>query len=378
MTLSAVFESMVSLSVQVAVLMLVAGWLSHFVRSDRAGDRIWQVCHGLVLLLTIATFLIPHLRLVPHSIVIDQSNRHTVLKLTAEAGEVLLYLWLVGFTIGCAALMLSTAGIHRMLKVAEPMSSDELKSRCGLIVTRLPNGREIRWRRSALTDGPFCWQIHTPFIVLPEFVLEFEDDELAAVVHHEIAHLMIGHPLSLFLQRLVELLFWFHPIVWWGSWQAARWREFVCDRSSARSLDEAAACLHSLLKLAERGVTVTGGMPAGLNFGAHRSLTQERALRLSEFDRPESASLWQQMLWIWVVVATMVVTLVQLPLNPEATERSLWSPWPAWSTEALRAVGVHARDYEIDNHRLWEDHAHRFGNVIDHPMAGPNGERAQK
>ncbi len=356
MTYSAIFQGVVSLTVQVAILILIAGWLAQCSRNERVGDRSWKVCHSLILTLTAVTFVLPHFRLYPGFLIETTAARKAALVLTQSVGAGLVWVWAVGFLMGLLGLCLSTWQIQRILKSAEAIPTTEFAKRSLNHQSTLTDGRKITWLKSQAATGPFCWQIHAPIVVLPHFVLEFEDDELAAVMNHEVAHLAAGHPLSLFLQRIVEIIFWFHPLVWWGSWQAARWREFVCDQAAASNADEAAACLRSLLKLAERGVTVTGGMPAGLSFGTGKSLTQDRALRLSEFDMTEPTSLWRRFAAWFLALATVVLFMIQLPLNAEATNRSHWSPWPAWSAKALNAAGVSVRDYEIDSHRLEEDH----------------------
>ena len=43
---------------------------------------------------------------------------------------------------------------------------------------------------------------------------------------------------------------------------------------------------------------------------------------------------------------------IWLPLNPHASRRASWSPWPAWSARVLNASGIEVRDYEVDGHRL--------------------------
>lgn len=356
MTYSAVLEAMLNLCVQVSVLICVAAWLTRCARNDRIGDQIWRTCHVAILLLTAATFLLPNARLATLSGLMKDLDAGTVLAWTGRIGQSMVWIWLSGFLLGCGALLLSTSRIRKMLRSSNALATEKLLSRHPRLRTRLPDGREIQWRVSDMAAGPFCWQIHQPIIVLPNWILEFDDHELAAVLDHETCHLISGHPLSLFLQRMTELTYWFHPIVWWGSWQAAQCREVVCDHAAARSADEAAACLRSLLKLAERGVTVTGGMPAGLNFGAGRSLTQTRALRLSEFDTPQAESTWVRRLPLLVLITGLALSATRLPLDAGASDRSSWSPWPTWTSAALQSVGISTRDYEVDNHRFEEIH----------------------
>jgi hypothetical protein len=49
--------------------------------------------------------------------------------------------------------------------------------------------------------------------------------------------------------------------------------------------------------------------------------------------------------------------LIWLPVNPRASRRADFSPWPAWTARSLDAIGMPVRDYEIDGHRL-DGHEH--------------------
>lgn len=350
-------ETVVSLSLQIAVLIIVTALLVRSTRDERVGDRLWRALHLLILLLTISDFALPRLRLFPHSFLTDHMNFQTVVIVENQLGQSLLTIWFVGFFIGLMALLAGAIQLRRLLHSASRISPEALMARLPGLVLSLPDGRKIQWMRSDFTRSPFCWQIHQPIVVLPTYVLDFEDDELQAILEHETAHLIAGHPLHLFLQRMVEVLFWFHPLVWWASWQASSWREYVSDRAASQTAERAAACLRSLLKLAGHGTNSTESFPAGLAFGSRRQLTQRRAVKLANFDKPRTQSWMMQYLPQTLIVAALVISSLQLPLDVTASERSVWSPWPTWSAVALHAIGIPVRDYEIDSHRT-ENHNH--------------------
>src|SRR5690606_6375202 len=113
-----------------------------------------------------------------------------------------------------------------------------------------PTQPAIRILVSPLVGTPFCWQLQHPVIVLPEQVLQFPPSELRTIVLHERAHLLENHPFHLFVQRLVEILFWFNPCVWSCSREAALQRELVCDRQAATNPQDIACLLKGLYRLA--------------------------------------------------------------------------------------------------------------------------------
>jgi hypothetical protein len=53
-----------------------------------------------------------------------------------------------------------------------------------------------------------------------------------------------------------------------------------------------------------------------------------------------------------LALISVVCLTIWLPLNPHASRRANWSPWPEWSARALGASGIEVRDYEVDGHRL--------------------------
>ena len=223
---------------------------------------------------------------------------------------------------------------------------------------RLSASKSIEIRVSTDDVSPFCWQFHHPVIVLPEVVRHFPAAEQAAIVRHELAHLRLQHPLHLFLQRLVEAVYWFHPLVWWASRQAAAAREFRCDRDSVNSRSDVAEYLRSLLRLIDSQMSPPERLPAGLGFMGDASLLSRRANVLVESLEHSAKPVKVRHAALALVIVTALCGLVWLPINPNASRRADWSPWPTWSARALDAAGVAVRDYEIDGHRLSE-HEHK-------------------
>ncbi len=359
MTTAAVLEVLVSLSVQVTLLVAVTVALVSRTRDERVVDRSWASCQRMILLLVGLAFLAPRLRLVSQATFLDRGQRDVVAAVTDQLGTALVAVWLFGVAVALLLLVMGLVRSGRLLREAVPI---EPKLIPAIASARTPAAagtgtREARWLVSAAAGSPFCWQIHRPTIVLPEFVLQFPQDELAAVVRHELAHLRAGHPMQLFLQRLTEVLLWFHPAVWFAARRATASREFVSDAEAAPTPHDAAACLRSLLRLAEQSVVSTVRMPAGLGFGARPTLTRLRADRLAADAHPAASSPPAGVLLAGLLLAFLAVATVRLPLDARASDRSVWSPWPTWSARALHAVGLRARDYEIDNHRLeWHFH----------------------
>ncbi len=357
MTSLMMLEIFVSLTVQVTLLICIVAWVVRSQRSRAASDWCWAALHLCIICLTAAAFLVPHLRLVTWSDVHPAPNPPLINAAFSIFGRFCAWVWMTG---ALAILAVCIGGMIRatlLVRLAEV--DDELKQRLLQSVPELSSvtkSIEIRVAQGGIS--PFCWQMHRPVITLPELVCNFPANEQAAIVRHELSHLRLQHPLHLFLQRMVEAIYWYHPLVWWSSRQAAAAREFRCDREAVRTQLEVAAYLRSLLRLIEDRVSPPGRLPAGLGFLGDASLLSRRADALvSMLDGQRTPE--RRGHPAVTLAATMCLCFVLwVPVNPQASRRDTWSPWPQWSAQAFDATGVHVRDFESDGHRL---RPHEYG-----------------
>ncbi|WEK00339.1 MAG: M56 family metallopeptidase [Candidatus Sphingomonas phytovorans] len=110
-----------------------------------------------------------------------------------------------------------------------------------------PAGQEVRdrlrhWQRKFDIDRPvhmvvgdakllpFTTGLLSPAIFMSRQHLEtIGRDELDAVLVHELAHIRSWDVAWLYIERLVQLLFFFHPVAWWATRQLSQARERCCD-----------------------------------------------------------------------------------------------------------------------------------------------------
>src|SRR3954470_5317469 len=78
--------------------------------------------------------------------------------------------------------------------------------------------------------GPGIVGTLRPVLLLPHQMREHLSlSEFAAVLAHEKHHLVRRDNLTALLHRLVQVLFWFHPLVWWIGERLVAERELACD-----------------------------------------------------------------------------------------------------------------------------------------------------
>jgi len=206
--------------------------------------------------------------------------------------------------------------------------------------------------------APFCWQLHQPFIVLPNHLLKSHHDDLKLIVRHEMAHLQTSHALQLLLQRFVEILFWFHPLVWWASSEWSLSREIVCDREAVESRSDVIRYLRALLSIAEQSIEMSHSAMA-LRFLPKRRDVAERVRHLVRFAESSSDDFRARTgplrfatgYFTMASIAVIVMLALWLPVNSLASPESYLSPWPTWTADVLNDFGIKARDFEVFDHR---------------------------
>jgi beta-lactamase regulating signal transducer with metallopeptidase domain len=161
-------------------------------------------------------------------------------------------LWFAGVMI----LSLRTAGgvllIERMRrKDAKPVSA-KLHNLCLSVQQRLGLARAIRYCESSLLDAPAVIGWFRPAVLLPLTALTgLSDEQLQAVIAHELAHIRrLDNFVNLF-QIVVETLLFYHPAVWWVSKRIRAERENCCDDAAISVCSDAVEYARALALMAE-------------------------------------------------------------------------------------------------------------------------------
>lgn len=354
MTATQFLELFVSLSLQAAAVVIVAHWLGQWTKNEQLHCRMWNLCYLVLLSLVGTALLLPHLRLFHPWIAGDSDRAAAVVSIGMRLGRTVCWVWLAGSGVSLGMFAIGWIQTFRFLKTCRPVEVSAFSIEA--LLSSDACAAQSRWIRktriltSARVAGPFCWQLQRPYIVLPEYFIGMNLRELRFVVRHELAHLRNGHPLQLFLQRVVEIIFWFHPMVWWASQQSAVVREFACDDAAIDSPEEVGAYLRSMLTIVEGGMSGTRRASGPLAFGSGKSMIAKRArrlVRIAHDDMPQTSfKVPEPALSIALVAIGVVAASIWLPADVLASPRAHWSPWPAWSAAVLHDFGVSKRDFE--------------------------------
>ena len=135
---------------------------------------------------------------------------------------VLAGLWLVGTVFMFIRILIGWFRLRRFYLTAEPVSGDR---RIGDMY-----GEKLKILLTSRVDCPVCFGILHPVIMLPrEMFINATPGEIQMVLNHELAHIERRDCLTNLFQRIIEAVFFFHPLVWYASSQLTQQREQICD-----------------------------------------------------------------------------------------------------------------------------------------------------
>lgn len=146
--------------------------------------------------------------------------------------------WLVeAWLLGVAFFSLRSAGGFVLLERERRKQSRVVKERvleiCYELQDRLGIQRAIQYCECKWLQAPAVVGWFRPVVFLPASVLTgLSEDQLQAVIAHELAHIQRYDAFVNVFQVCVETLLFYHPAVWWLNKQIRAEREHCCDETA--------------------------------------------------------------------------------------------------------------------------------------------------
>jgi bla regulator protein BlaR1 len=133
---------------------------------------------------------------------------------------ILLGVWLCGATVGVGFWLRDWRLMRACRSAASPMKFD-------LPVPVLSSSTRLE---------PGIFGIRAPVLLLPKGITDhLTPPQLAAIVAHEMCHVRRRDNLTAAIHMIVEVLFWFYPLIWWIRARLIEERERACDEGVLQS-----------------------------------------------------------------------------------------------------------------------------------------------
>lgn len=177
--------------------------------------------------------------------------------------SIVLGIWLLGLGLVASWAAWQYFKLQRLIRRARP-ASESLRELTKRLQRKLRMRRDVEVLVSEENYGPACVGFFRPKLVIPSvLVSRWSDRLLRPVVAHELVHARRGDIFWGYLQFAAQLIWWFHPLVWWLGRRAHVLCERCCDEEVVASTDcTAGDYAESLVRVLELK-SAFRAMPAG-------------------------------------------------------------------------------------------------------------------
>jgi bla regulator protein BlaR1 len=139
--------------------------------------------------------------------------------------------------------------IYRALHRAVPVKSGRELELLRRLETLAKVRRHIPMLRSVDMMEPGIFGIFHPLMLWPDRLSErLENEHIEGILAHELVHVRRHDNLTAAIHMLVEVIFWFHPMVWWIESRMLQERERACDEAVVQLAGRPEVYAEGLLK----------------------------------------------------------------------------------------------------------------------------------
>jgi GWxTD domain-containing protein len=263
---------------QAAVIALVYGLVNVSIAGAQSRVRYGMALVALLAIFVTAagTLSYEYARCVREHLVMPGGDLSRLLPFPVGGGEMLskgrhaegpnLDLWLPwidgAWMLGVLCLSARTAGgwiwLERLRRNAMLPVPDGMSAVINDLRHRMDIGRRVDLRVSAEVAGTMTMGLFRSVVLVPaSALLQLREEEMSALLAHELAHIRRADYVWNLAQTLVETLLFFHPAVWWIGDRMRQEREHCCDEIAVEACGSATVYAQALLSLEEQRVYVS-------------------------------------------------------------------------------------------------------------------------
>jgi len=239
--------------------------------------------------------------------------------------------YLTGIVLMLTRLAIALQGGRRLRLAATPIPDGPIAElvRRQAIQLGLKTAPLVAW--CTRNSVPVVVGILRPMILLPSALATgFDPSQLEALLTHELAHIRRFDPLVNLLQRLIEVLLFFHPAVWYVSRRVSAERENACDDLVVSAGWPAVRYAQALLQMAEFCAAARGIAPqpntALAASGANSSQFKRRVLRLLEIEDSPKVRISRGGVLLLAATAVLVGAIPTLIRRVTAQDQAVNAP----------------------------------------------------
>jgi len=182
--------------------------------------------------------------------------------------------------------------------------------------------RPVRLRLTERPQSPALCGLFRPVILLPRSLAEqLPPAQLRAVLLHELLHLRRGDVWVNCAQALLQIVYWWHPLLWFANARIRRVREEAVDDAVMLALNEdAETYAPTLLEVAKLALHRPLASLGLIGILESRSALRQRIERLMDFRPPRNAGLTLGSALTVLAFAALAVPMGEAPATNEVPQ----------------------------------------------------------
>lgn len=205
----------------------------------------------------------------------DFSN--TIIEFLNNNANLIAMLWFLIFAVKLIGIFHSLNHIYRIRNYKTFSPSAYWQQRVSELATRIQLSKPIALLESALVTVPAVTGFFKPVILVPIGMLSnLPQDQVEAILLHELAHIRRKDYAINILQHLAEMIFFFNPGLLWLSSLLKDERENCCDDMAIGIIENKAGFVHALVSFEEYNMK----NKLAMGFGGNKNHLLGRAKRI--------------------------------------------------------------------------------------------------
>jgi TonB family protein len=353
--------------------------------SVRSRTRFALILLGVAKFLIPATILTaPASRLLPDATALPSFSMNVTLfgdaSPRSELFCILAAMWLAGAALVASRMI--AMHLHARLTIRRATAASEREHETMADVVRHSMLRRPPLVARSSNGLPMTAGVLHPVVLMPSAAADrFDDDELKAVLAHELAHVERRHNLAAVVQNVATTLFWFDPALWLANLRLHVEAEKDCDERVLEIAPDRPTYLSAMLKASYGFIAPR---PAGVSCMSTSQL-KERMDNLMRHQKSETRSIPH---WLALVAGAAVVLTTtafvsasapsSAPAAPAATEKKENITEPRVISKVNPAYPESAREKRVEGMIVIDATISDKGDVLGVSVAkGPDGDEGK-
>lgn len=189
------------------------------------------------------------------------------------------YTWLIGVLLFASKFLFSLGYVEFLSRTATPIFDQDAYRSFRKIINHLKISQNVQIGESKYVKSPMILGFFKPIVLFPVGIInQLDMAETEAILAHELAHFVRKDITVNMVQTLVEILFYYHPAIWWISTNIRVERENCCDDLAIKYIGNNIHYAKTLVKMQE--INSNQSPILALNFSKKDSFFSQRIKRI--------------------------------------------------------------------------------------------------